>query len=451
MDFLQSVLALIVTLGILITIHEFGHFWVARRCGVKVLRFSIGFGKPLFSWHDRKGTEYVIAALPLGGYVKMLDDSEGEVAPELAGQAFHHKSLSQRFAIVAAGPIANFILAIFTYWLIFIIGTQVPAPLIGKVNQGSVAEQAGLQVGDEILSINGAATNSWQDVGINLLAHMGETTKLNVEVQPTNSSQTKSLELPLNNFLAGQESPDPFSSLGLGAWQPKLEAVLGSIQPNSAAERAGLEVGDKILAINNLPVADWHELVQVLQASPKQQLSVLVERQQRELNLTLTPAVRIAETGTEIGFIGAGTVMPSWPEELLREERFGPFDALIKAHQKTAQMTWLTLSSLGKMVTGLISPSNLSGPITIARVASESAKSGWESYLSFLAYVSISLGILNLLPIPVLDGGHLFFYTLEAIRRKPVSVQVQEAATRIGLALLGGLMLMAFYFDLMRL
>ncbi|NLW05983.1 MAG: RIP metalloprotease RseP [Pseudomonadaceae bacterium] len=451
MDLLHTVFSLIITLGILITFHEFGHFWVARRCGVKVLRFSVGFGKPLLRWHDKQGTEYVIAALPLGGYVKMLDEREGNVPEALADQSFNSKSVGQRFAIVAAGPLANFLLAIVAYWFIFIVGTQVPAPLVGQVEIGSPAALAGLRQGDEILSVNGNATPSWQEVGLGLLARMGETTQVTLNVQNEQDSYQRELSVQLTQFLAGQEQPDPFGTLGINPWRPEVAPVLGAIQASGAAEEAGLQAGDKITAVNNLPINSWAALVEQLQTNANTELYLTLERNQQTLQLAVTPGVRLLDDGREVGFIGAGVQMPEWPAELLREQRFGPIDSLLRASQKTLDMSWLTLNSIGKMVTGLISPQNLSGPITIARVASDSARSGWESYISFLAYVSISLGILNLLPIPVLDGGHLLFYAIEAIRRKPVAEAVQEAATRVGVLMLGSLMLLAFYFDLLRL
>lgn len=451
MDFLHNILALIVTLGILITFHEFGHFWVARRCGVKVLRFSVGFGKPLIRWHDKQGTEYVIAALPLGGYVKMLDEREGDVPEELADQSFNRKSVAQRFAIVAAGPLANFLLAIVAYWFIFIVGTQVPAPLVGKVETGSPAAMAGIKQGDEILSVNGKTTASWQDVGLGLLSHMGETTRISLNVRNEQDSYQRELNLNLTNFLTNQEHPDPFGTLGINPWRPQLAPVLGSIQSSGAAQAAGLQAGDKIIGVNNLTINSWAALVEQLQANPNNSISLTIERNQQQQKITITPGVRVQDDGKEVGFIGAGVQMPEWPAELLREQRFGPVDSLVRASHKTVEMSWLTLNSIGKMVSGLISPTNLSGPITIARVASDSARSGWESFISFLAYVSISLGILNLLPIPVLDGGHLLFYAVEAVRGKPVTEAVQEAATRVGVLMLGSLMLLAFYFDLMRL
>ncbi len=451
MDFIHSLLALIVTLGILITFHEFGHFWVARRCGVKVLRFSVGFGKPLVRWQGKEGTEYVIAALPLGGYVKMLDEREGEVPEEELNQAFNRKPVGQRFAIVAAGPLANFLLAILAYWLLFVIGTSVPAPLVGEVQEDSPAALAGLQPGDEVLRVGQRTTSSWQEVGLGLLNHMGETTQITLEVQNQRDTSSRLLELQVERFLAGQEQPDPLAGLGIQPWRPDVEPILNNIQNNSPAQAAGLQAQDRILAVNDEPVSNWQALVERLQANPGQALQLTLEREGRQLNLEVTPESRELADGRRVGFIGAGVHMPEWPAELLREERFGPVASIWKATEKTGEMSWLTLNAIGKMVTGLISPTNLSGPITIARVASDSAKTGWESFISFLAYVSISLAILNLLPIPILDGGHLVYYTIEAIRGKPVSERTQEMAARFGLAILGSLMLMAFYFDLMRL
>lgn len=451
MDFIHSLLALIVTLGVLITFHEFGHFWVARRCGVKVLRFSVGFGKPLFSWHDQKGTEYVVAALPLGGYVKMLDEREAEVPEELLDQAFNRKPVGQRFAIVAAGPLANFLLAIVAYWFLFVIGTSVPAPLVGQVSDGSPAAEAGLQAGDEVLKVGNRTTPSWQEVGLGLLNHMGETTQISLEVQNQRDTSTRQVEIFVERFLAGQNEPDPLGSLGIQPWRPDIQPILGSIQNASAAQRAGLQPDDLILAVNGQPLESWQELVDQLQAHPGQSLELRLQRDNQQLDLTVTPDVRELADGREVGFIGAGVQMPEWPEDLLREQRFGPLTAIWRATEKTGEMSWLTLTSVGKMIGGLISPTNLSGPITIARVASDSAKSGWETFITFLAYVSISLGILNLLPIPILDGGHLVYYAIEAVRGKPVSERIQEMAARVGLLLLGSLMLMAFYFDLLRL
>lgn len=455
MAVIHSVLALIVTLGILITFHEFGHYWVAKRCGVRVLRFSIGFGKPLFKWYNAAGTEFVIAALPLGGYVKMLDGRETQVAEQEAHLAFNNKPLKQRFAIVAAGPLANFLLAILVYWFIFVWGSQVHAPVIGQVEENSLAAQAGLTAGSEILSINGQPTSSWQAVGLELLKQLGATKTLAVEYQPqalsAGAAASRTGNLNLERFLAGVEEPNPLAALGIQPWQPVLEARIGNLIANSPAKQAGLLEDDLITHINGQAVASWQEMVAILQANPNQELSVNLIRQGRQQQLSLTPQLKTLEDGKQVGFIGAGVKMPSWPEELLRQEKYNPLAAIPQALAKTYAMSELTFKSIGKMLTGLISPTNLSGPITIAKVASDTAKSGLESYLSFLAYISISLGVLNLLPIPVLDGGHLAFYTYEAIRRKPLSEDLQARASYFGMLVLLSLMALAFYFDLMRL
>lgn len=455
MAVIHSVLALIVTLGILITFHEFGHYWVARRCGVKVLRFSIGFGKPLFTWHNQEGTEFVIAALPLGGYVKMLDGRETEVAANEAHLAFNNKPLNQRFAIVAAGPLANFLLAILVYWFIFVWGSQVHAPVIGEVETSSIAEHAGLTAGSEILSINGQPTPSWQAVGFELLKELGATKQLAIEYQPdalnNNQGASRTSTLNLNRFLAGEQEPNPLAALGLRPWQPVLEARIGQLVANSPAELAGLQESDLITHINGQAIANWQAMVTLLQANPNQQLSVQLTRQGRQQQVSLTPELKTLDDGKQVGFIGAGVKLPVWPEELLRQEQYSLLAAIPQAFAKTYAMSEMTVKSIGKMLTGLISPTNLSGPITIAKVASDTAKGGLESYLSFLAYISISLGVLNLLPIPVLDGGHLAFYTYEAIRRKPLSEDLQARASYFGMLVLLSLMALAFYFDLMRL
>lgn len=334
MDLLHTVFSLIITLGILITFHEFGHFWVARRCGVKVLRFSVGFGKPLLRWHDKQGTEYVIAALPLGGYVKMLDEREGNVPEALADQSFNSKSVGQRFAIVVAGPLANFLLAIVAYWFIFIVGTQVPAPLVGQVETGSPAALSGLRQGDEILSVNGNTTPSWQEVGLGLLARMGETTQITLNVQNEQDSYQRELSVQLTQFLSGQDQPDPFGTLGIKPWRPEVAPVLGAIQASGAAQQAGLQAGDKITAINNQPINSWAALVEQLQTNANTELFLTLERNQQTLQLAITPGVRVLEGGREVGFIGAGVQMPEWPAELLREQRFGPLIHWCVPHKK---------------------------------------------------------------------------------------------------------------------
>ncbi|MBJ6138820.1 RIP metalloprotease RseP [Marinobacter litoralis] len=449
MQIIQSVLALALTLGILVTLHEYGHFWVARRFGVKVLRFSVGFGKPIFSWYDRNGTEYAIAAIPLGGYVKMLDEREGPVPEELRDQAFTSKPPSQRIAIAAAGPIANFLFAILAYWLISVVGVTTVAPIVGDVAAGSTAERVGLQEGMEIHSVDGHRVTSWRDVNMRLLERAGEHGQVSLEI--TENGSRGVVSGPLGGWALSDDAPNPLAEFGLTPWRPDVPAVLGQIVEDGRAQAAGLQVGDRVLAVNGEPVQDWFELVEYIRGAPEQPLVLSIERNSARLELAVTPGARTLDEGQVIGFVGAGAEAISWPDEALREVQFGPLAAIPNAIHETWADTRLTLVAIKKMVTGLLSPTNLSGPITIARVAEASVSSGFEDFVRFLAYLSVSLGVLNLLPIPVLDGGHIVYYTIEAIRRKPLSEQAQELGLRIGMALILTLMVFALYNDLMRL
>ncbi|WP_136247335.1 sigma E protease regulator RseP [Halomonas borealis] len=453
MGLIQNVLAVIVVLGLLITFHEFGHFWVARRCGVKVLRFSVGFGKPLWSRVDRHGTEFAVAAIPLGGYVKMLDERETPVPDAERHLAFNHKGVWQRIAIVAAGPLANFLLALVAYWCLFVVGTSTVVPVVGDVTPDSPAARGGLVEGQEITAVQGEAVRSWEDINLELVAAIGASGELTVKARDEGASQAREHSLPVQDWLVRQDPPRPLATLGVTPWRPRLPAVLGQVVSGEPAAEAGLAVGDEIRAIEGEPVADWADFVRRVRGHPGEALSLDVARdgELRALTLTLTPRPKTLEDGSTIGHVGVGVESVAWPEEYRREIRYGPLAAVGQAVSRTGEMTLLTLDSIRKMLVGLISPSNLSGPITIARIAGDSARSGLESFIGFLAYLSISLGVLNLLPIPVLDGGHLLYYLVEAVRGRPVSERVQAVGLRIGLTLVGTLMLMALYFDLMRL
>lgn len=450
MGAIQNLLAVIVVLGLLITFHEYGHYWVARRCGVKVLRFSVGFGKPLWSRYDRHGTEFAIAAIPLGGYVKMLDEREGTVAPEERHQAFNRKSVWARIAIVSAGPLANFLLALVAYWLLFIAGTSTVAPVIGDIAEDSPAAQAGLSSGQEIVAIGGERTQSWQDVNLELISRIGQSGALDIAVRSDSSSEPRDYAVPVNDWLVRQNPPQPLLTLGITPWRPAMPARLAQVLEGEPAEQAGLRAGDRIVAVNDQVLEGWMGFVERVRGSPNEALGLRIERDGEFLELTLTPASREVD-GADIGYVGASAEPVGWPEEYRREIRYGPLAAIGQSVTRTLDMSVLTIDSIRKMLVGLISPSNLSGPITIARVAGDTARSGLESFISFMAYLSISLGILNLLPIPVLDGGHLVYYLIEAVRGRPLSEATQAAGLRIGMALVGTLMLMALYFDLMRL
>lgn len=449
MQIIETVLALALTLGILVTLHEYGHFWVARRCGVKVLRFSVGFGKPMFSWYDKHGTEFAIAAIPLGGYVKMLDEREGPVPEELRDQAFTSKPPGQRIAIAAAGPVANFIFAIFAYWLLSVVGVTHVAPIVGQIADESVAERVGLQEGMEIHAVDGHRVSSWRDVNMRILERTGEHGSISMEVSEDGARGTVSGEL--SGWGLSDDTPNPLAEFGITPWRPAVPPVLGQISEGGRAEAAGLQPGDRIVAVNGEAIGSWFELVEFIRNAPEQTLQVTVERNGSEQSLSVTPEARTEESGESIGFVGAGVEAISWPEEVLRDVSYGPFAAIPVALSETWADTRLTLVAIKKMVTGLLSPTNLSGPITIARVAEASVSSGFEDFVRFLAYLSVSLGILNLLPVPVLDGGHIVYYTIEALRGKPLSEQAQAFGLRIGMAMILTLMVFALYNDLMRL
>lgn len=460
LDILISVFALLVTLGILVTIHEFGHFWVARRCGVKVLKFSIGFGKAAKSWIGKDGVEYVIAPIPLGGYVKMLgqeDTTASDSSSVPASQrhlSFASKPLWQRTAIVAAGPIANFLLAIFVFWLINITyGISGIAPVVSNVVEDSIAEQAGLRAGDEILAVDGQETIIWQQVMLQMLARLGETGSISITVDPADSSSLREISLPINAWMGSETAPNPVTDLGI--IQFEIPAVIAGLVPDGAAEAAGLLPGDEILSVNDRLIRGWTHWVEVIRASPELMLEVVVKRGDTEVGLLLQPATTRLEDGTEIGRIGAyvqeTTLAELLPPEMQRQINYNVFSAIQPALQETWDKSVFVLDSVKKMVIGLISVKNINGPITIAQVAGETATYGLDVYLGFLALLSISLGVLNLLPIPILDGGHLLYYAIEAVIRRPVPERIQAFGLQLGLLLISGIMVLAIYNDVNRL
>ncbi|WP_369958927.1 sigma E protease regulator RseP [Pseudomonas benzenivorans] len=450
MSTLYMIVGTLIALGVLVTFHEFGHFWVARRCGVRVLRFSVGFGTPLLRWYDRQGTEFVIAVIPLGGYVKMLDEREVEVPPEQLEQSFNRKSVRQRIAIVAAGPIANFLLALLFFWLVAMLGSLQVRPVIGAVEDGSLAAAAGLQVGQEIVAVNDEPTTGWAAVNLQLVRRLGESGPLPITVREQGSTVGTPRQIELVDWLQGVDEPDPIAALGIRPWRPALEPVLAQLDPEGPAKAAGLQAGDRILALNEQSLDDWQQLVDRVRAMPGQRVSLLIERQGRQRELSLTLSAR-GEGEARSGYLGAGVEGGEWPPEMLREISFGPLEAVGEALSRTWAMSLLTLDSLKKMLFGELSVKNLSGPITIAKVAGASAESGLGDFLTFLAYLSISLGVLNLLPIPVLDGGHLLFYLVEWARGRPLSERVQGWGMQIGISLVIGVMLLALVNDLSRL
>jgi len=450
MSALYMIVGTLVALGVLVTFHEFGHFWVARRCGVKVLRFSVGFGMPLLRWHDRKGTEYVVAAIPLGGYVKMLDEREGDVPAELVDQSFNRKTVYQRIAIVIAGPVANFLLAIAFFWVLAMLGSQQVRPVIGAVETGSIAQKAGLISGQEIVSIDGQATTGWSAVNLQLVRRLGETGSIAVKVRDQGSDVETPHTLVLDNWLKGADEPDPIRSLGIRPWRPALPPVLAELDSKGPAQAAGLKTGDRLLALDGQPVNEWQQVVDWVRVRPDTKISLSVERDGATIDVPVTLVAR-GEGKATTGYLGAGVKGVDWPAEMLREVSYGPVAAVAEGARRTWTMSVLTLDSLKKMLFGELSVKNLSGPITIAKVAGASAQSGVGDFLNFLAYLSINLGVLNLLPIPVLDGGHLLFYLIEWARGRPLSEKVQGWGVQIGVSLVVGVMLLALVNDLGRL
>ena len=457
---LIRVIALLVTLGILVTIHEFGHFWVARRCGVKVLKFSIGFGKAVKTWIGKDGVEYVIAPIPLGGYVKMLgqeDTTDVDTSGLSESQqqcSFACKPLWQRMAIVAAGPVANFLLAIFVFWLINIsYGVSGIAPVVNNIIEDSLAETAGLRAGDEILAVDGEETITWQQVTLQLLARLGETGEITLTVDPADSSRTRTLQVPINAWMGAETAPNPVGNLGI--IQFEIPADIAGIIPGGAAQAADLRIGDEIISVDGRSIRGWTHWVEVIRASPELTLNVVVQRGGINSALLMTPETATLDDGTVIGSIGAyvqeTTLAELLPPEMQRQVNYNVLSAIQPAVIETWDKSLFVLDSVRKMVVGLISPKNINGPITIAQVAGETVTYGLDVYLGFLALLSISLGVLNLLPIPVLDGGHLLYYAIEAVIRRPVPERIQAFGLQLGLLMISGIMMLAIYNDVNRL
>ena len=448
---LFNVAAFLLALGVLITVHEFGHFWVARRLGVKVLRFSIGFGRPLWRRIGRvDGTEFVVAAVPLGGYVKMLDEREGRVPPEEFHRAFNRQSLRVRSAIVAAGPVFNFAFAIAAYWLVFVSGDVGTRPIIGAVTTGSPAAVAGFRAGELVQRVNGEDTPTWETVVYELLAAGVSQTPARVAVQGPDGNVELRV-LAADSLLSLGEQRDALGTLGLAPERPTLAAVIGEVIGGEAADRAGLRPGDHLVAVDGEPIADWPAWVDYVQARPGKTLRLDFERGGLAMATEIGP-VAVERNGALVGRIGAAVSLDSDLMARYRAEvRYGPVKALGVAVQKTWDLSVLTLRVVWKMVIGEASVNNLSGPISIAQSAGQSASVGLVHFLKFLALVSVSLGVLNLLPIPVLDGGHLAYFLVEAIKGGPLSEAAQLLGQRIGLALLIGLMVLVLYLDLARL
>ena len=451
MSALFIIVAAILLLGPLIAIHEFGHYIVARKLGVKVLVYSIGFGPTLLKWTSKKsGIQYQLSALPFGGYVKMLDEREGNVAEADLPYAFNRQSPWKRIAIVAAGPLINLLFAIVLFWILFLPSQEQLNTRIGKVLPNTPAAQVDLHVGDKVLTVDGEQTPTWEKLNFALVDRAGETGQILMTVDRDGTQ--KSVALPIHNFLKDQ-SQSALDILGFLPYRPQMPAVIHQLSEDGAAIRQGMKVGDQILSINGIKMNDWLDVVDVVQKSPEKLLNIDVLRNGQMVHLQVMPQGKRDNMGNTTGMLGvqSNPAKVNIPNDYKQTIQYNPAQALGMAVDKTTQISGMILNSIVKMFRGLIGLENLSGPITIAKVAGQSAEMGWQTFISFMALMSVSLGILNLLPIPMLDGGHLVYYFIEAIRGKPVSEQIQMMGLKIGMVLLGSMMLLALFNDFMRL
>lgn len=449
-DGMYMLVAFMVALGILIIVHEFGHYWVARKVGVKVLRFSVGFGKAI--WRRRWGedqTEFVISAIPLGGYVRMLDETEGKVAPEEAHRAFNRQSLPRRMAVVVAGPLFNLAFAVFAFWLVYMIGIEGLRPVVGKVVPQSLAAEAGFQSGDELIRIDGKPVQTWGEHRMYLFRRALDRAKVTFQVRTAKGEQYHRVidlsKIPISRIDAGLVS----QGIGLYPFMPALPAILKEVAEGDPAADAGIRPGDHITHVDNEPVKNWQQFALAIRARPEQAITLTLIRDGVEKIFSVTPRAEQVNDKT-IGLIGVRPELPVLPEEMRAVIRYGPVKSMQTAVAQTWNMSMLTLEMLYRMLKLEISAKNISGPLTIAQVAGHTARMGIDRYLMFLALVSISLGVLNLLPIPVLDGGHLMYYCIEAIRGRPLPENLQLIGQKVGIALLILLMSLAFYNDIIR-
>lgn len=442
MSFLWSLGSFLITISVLVAIHEYGHFWAARKCGVKVLRFSIGFGRVIWHRIDKQGTEFALSLIPLGGYVKMLDGRAEEVPVELKSQAFDQKTVRQRAFIIAAGPLANFLFAIAAYWVIYSIGIPTIKPVIENVTPNSIAAQARIEPNSQVIAIDGENTSDWETINMLLAAKLGDK-QVEISVSPLGSGVTQEKQLNLSGWKFDPEKETAFESLGMNPVRAKVDMTLSKVVDNSPAQQAGLMVGDKIL-MDNLSAFSWQDFVK--QVEQGQAFKIKIERDGQIFDKTLQP-----EQKEDHWFVGVSPTFLNVGEQYRTELKYGILGALSKGVEKTAQLSWLTIKVIGKLFSGDISLTNLSGPISIAKGAGVSSGIGFVYFLNFMALISVNLGIMNLFPLPVLDGGHLVFLAAEGIKGTPVSERVQNLSYRVGAALLLTLMVFALFNDFLRL
>jgi len=451
MTILSYLLAFLVAIGVLVAVHEYGHFWMARRVGIRVLRFSIGFGRPLWSRHGADGTEYALAAIPLGGYVKLLDEREGPVDSDQLSQAYNRKPVWQRILVLLAGPFANFLFAVAAYWVLFVAGVPALKPVIGEVAAGSVSARAGIQTGDEIVAVGSRQTMSREAAVLSILDQLMEGDAIELRLHQADG-ETRTATLRLEGDTRALTEPGALlPGLGFDFWYPVIPARVGKILPGSPAERAGLREGDDIVKVDGTPVADFPGLVSLVQPNAGRTLEFSVERAGEHLEIPVEVEAQ-REGERMIGRIGVHPASgAAIPEEMRTLERYGPLSAVARATGKTWDMSALTVRMLWNVATGDVSVKNLSGPINIAEYAGFSARQGILAFLSFLAIVSVSLFVLNLLPIPILDGGQIVYQLAELAKGSPLSERAQAVGQQVGLLLLLVLMSFAFYNDLSRL
>ena len=449
-DFIWNLASFVVALGILVTVHEYGHFWVARKNNVKVIRFSIGFGPALWSRKDKLGTEYVVALIPLGGYVRMLDERVDDIEEQDKAYTFNIKSVYQRIAIIAAGPFANFGFAIIAFYLMFLIGVPSLKPVIGSIEPNSIASDVQLPSNAEIVEVAGIKTSTWQDVNLALVGAIGDES-IEFKTITSDSQYITSTQLNTQNWRFSPEKMSPLTSLGIMPYRPHALSELMHVEPNSPADIAGFKIGDKLLAINNEQINEsWMFFSDKIKLFPNSEVTVTIERKGNIETLLVTPkGVRINEQ--LIGYLGVSPKFESWPPAHQIELAYGPVDAINESVKRTWNLVTLSFNMIGKLITGEISTKNLSGPIAIAQGAGNSAGYGFVYFLGFLALISINLGIINLLPLPVLDGGHLLYYFIELVTGRPVPDKVQEVGFKFGTIALLALMSIALFNDFSRL
>lgn len=449
MHIIISILGILITIFFVIGTHEFAHFYVARKLGVKVLRFSIGFGKKLWSWKDKSGTEYVIALIPLGGYVQMLDESEGDVAQEELPRAYNRQPFYKKFLIVLAGPVTNILCALILYWLIFLLGFTLIRPIIGEVIPDSIAAKSGLRSNQEIVGLDNHPVYSWPDFVMRLIAHVGNKDQVNITVE--NKNKTKNVStLDLRLWKLDGLSPDPFASIGLIPFTPAIPLIIGHLADNSPAISADLRLQDKIIAINKKSISKWQDVMELIRLHPDETFQFTIERNKQIITLPVKIGYKHNILIQKTGYLGIAPKF-NMPNELLRHIQYGPISAIPEALQQAYDFTYFNFMLIGKLVTGKVSLQSLGGPITIFDTAGDALNSGLVAFLNFLAFLSISIGVINLLPIPGLDGGHLFIQIIESIMGRAIKEKTLFILYRFGFMLLFCILAIALVNDLLRL